>query len=390
MKKFQAAFAAVLMVSVLFFGCSNASDSDEVAAKSSAKSITAFAIGTAAGVIDETAKTIAVTVPNGTAVTTLVATFVPSAASTVKVGTVIQASGTTPNDFTNPVAYTVTAEDGTFVTYTVTVTVAPAAGPSSAKAISAFSIDTVAGVIDETAKTIAVTVPNGTAVTALVATFTASDGSTVSVASAAQTSGTTANDFTNPVTYTVTAADASTAAYTVTVTVAAAAPSYSTTVFEANFQTLPTGLTDGSETTLSTAISLPTVTNTNNYTAALIGKLKVSTAQTAATLLGGGASGFSAGCVQFGNNTTSIGKVTISGVTGPFMIVANHAPSSTGDAARKLRVDINGTQVYSDGNGYGQTCSYTYTGTDSASIELYGFNGTAGAGVRIYDVKILK
>jgi hypothetical protein len=59
-------------------------------------------------------------------------------------------------------------------------------------------------------------VPTGTIVTALVATFTTT-GQSVSVGSAVQTSGQTTNDFTNPVTYTVTAADMSTQSYTVTV-----------------------------------------------------------------------------------------------------------------------------------------------------------------------------
>lgn len=78
------------------------------------------------------------------------------------------------------------------------------------------------GTIDHTEKTIAVEVPNGTTVTALVATFTASNYSTVDVSDTAQVSGTTENDFTNPVAYTVTAKDTSENDYTVTVTVAEA------------------------------------------------------------------------------------------------------------------------------------------------------------------------
>jgi hypothetical protein len=38
------------------------------------------------------------------------------------VGLIEQVSGVTPNDFTNPVMYRVTAEDGTSLDYTVTVT----------------------------------------------------------------------------------------------------------------------------------------------------------------------------------------------------------------------------------------------------------------------------
>jgi hypothetical protein len=89
---------------------------------------------------------------------------------------------------------------------------------SSAKSITAFSLDGVAGTINETTKTIAIGVPFGTDVTIMVATFTTT-GASVMVDSTAQVNGTTANNFTNPVTYTVIADDNSTQNYTVTVTV---------------------------------------------------------------------------------------------------------------------------------------------------------------------------
>ncbi len=89
---------------------------------------------------------------------------------------------------------------------------------NSAKAISAFTFPASTGTtIDQSAHTIAVTVPYGTDLTDLVASFTTS-GAVVAVGSTPQTSRTTANDFTSPVTYTVTAPDASTQDYTVTVT----------------------------------------------------------------------------------------------------------------------------------------------------------------------------
>jgi len=96
--------------------------------------------------------------------------------------------------------------------------------PSPERAITAFTVpgQTGATVINEADKTIALTVPFGTNVGALVATFTTT-GASVMIAGTPQTSGVTANDFSNAVTYTVTAADASTQAYVVTVTVAALA-----------------------------------------------------------------------------------------------------------------------------------------------------------------------
>ncbi len=193
-------------------------------APSPAKAITAFSFQGLAppviGVINEAAHTIALTVPFGTNLNGLVATFATTGAS-VKVGATPQVSGTTANSFTSPVTYTVTAADASTQDYVVTVTVAP----SPAKAITAFSFQGLAppviGVINEAAHTIALTVPFGTNLNGLVATF-ATTGASVKVGATPQTSGITPRDFSSPVTYTVTAADASTQDYTVTVTVAAA------------------------------------------------------------------------------------------------------------------------------------------------------------------------
>ncbi|GAG15076.1 unnamed protein product, partial [marine sediment metagenome] len=106
---------------------------------------------------------------------------------------------------------------------------------SDAKAITAFDFKALApdvvGVINEGAKTIALTVPFGTDVTALVPTIVHT-GVSVSPASGA------AQDFTSPVTYTATAEDASTQAYLVTVTVAA--PVITTTSTIANGAAAPT------------------------------------------------------------------------------------------------------------------------------------------------------
>lgn len=89
---------------------------------------------------------------------------------------------------------------------------------SSAKAITAFSLDGTAGVIDEGLKTIAVSMPAGTDPQLLVAMFSTT-GASVRIGFTQQTSGVTANDYSTPQTYTVTAADGSTVNYVVTVTV---------------------------------------------------------------------------------------------------------------------------------------------------------------------------
>ena len=169
----------------------------------------------ATGVITESTHTITITVPNGTDVKNLITTFTASTGASVKVNSTVQQSGTTTNDFTNPVVYTVTAAFGWIQDYTVTVIVAPL---SSAKAITAFTFPTsTATTINEVAHTITVTVPLGTIVTNLRATFTASTGASVEVNSTVQQSGVTTNDFTDSVTYTVKAEDVTIQDYTVMV-----------------------------------------------------------------------------------------------------------------------------------------------------------------------------
>ncbi len=84
-----------------------------------------------------------------------------------------------------------------------------------------FPEQTGEATINTGAHTVAIEVANGIDVTGLIATFIASGLSVVDVSDAVQTSGTTVNNFTNPVVYTITAADGSTEQdWTVTVTVA--------------------------------------------------------------------------------------------------------------------------------------------------------------------------
>jgi hypothetical protein len=116
----------VLFVTVLVTACGSSGGDGSGTTLSSAKTITAFSFTSpaATGVVNENAKTIALTVPYGTNVTALVATFTTTGVN-VKVGSSVQVSGTTPNDFTNPVLYVVTAADSSTATYAVTVIVAP-------------------------------------------------------------------------------------------------------------------------------------------------------------------------------------------------------------------------------------------------------------------------
>ena len=105
-------------------------------------------------------------------------------------------------------------------------TPAPTPVPSSAKKITAYKFEAsnnpalpsdVVGTIDSVNHTVSLTIPSDTAVTSLIATFTLSKGATAQVGTTPQVSGTTHNDFTSSVTYTVTAEDNSTQDWTITV-----------------------------------------------------------------------------------------------------------------------------------------------------------------------------
>lgn len=109
---------------------------------SSNSAITDFSFADVAGetTIDEDAKSIDVTVPHGTDITNLKATFTASPFSTVTIGGAEQQSGTTVNNFSAPQTYTVTADDGTATNYTVTVNVTPIETVNTIGSITATAV----------------------------------------------------------------------------------------------------------------------------------------------------------------------------------------------------------------------------------------------------------
>ncbi len=176
---------------------------------SSAAEILTFTLPeqTGAATINSTNGTVSIEVLYGTNATALTPTITVSAGATIN-----PASGVAQN-FTSPVTYTVTAQDGT-TTKVWTVTVTVASTPSNKADILSFNIPSqISSVIDAQGATVSVVMPAGTNLTSLTPTITVSAGATINPASGV------AKDFTNPVTYTVTAQDASTKAWTVTVTV---------------------------------------------------------------------------------------------------------------------------------------------------------------------------
>ena len=196
--------------------------------------ITAYSLAAQTGpdTIDSSKQTVTVTVNNGTDVTKLIAAFTLSdGSSNAQVGSTAQVSGTTANDFTKSVIYRVIAADGSELDWTVTVTLA-----NNTNLVTAYSLAAQTGpaVIDSTNHTVAMTVKSGTDVTNLVATFTLPVGASAQVGSTAQVSGTTSNNFTNPVIYKVTGADGSEQDWTVTVTVGVHAAPISETLTVSN------------------------------------------------------------------------------------------------------------------------------------------------------------
>ncbi len=165
-----------------------------------------FKVDSVYGTVDEDNKMVRLDFPAGTDVTHLAPTIIISNYATIE-----PKSGVT-QDFTNPVYYTVTAMSGATAQYMVEAIVHDA---DNEKSILSFRFDALDedGIIDEVARRISFVLPAETDVTQLVPTIEVSEGATVEPASGV------AQDFTNPVTYTVTAQNGTTAAYTVMVIV---------------------------------------------------------------------------------------------------------------------------------------------------------------------------
>jgi len=194
---------------------------------SNLKSILSFNLSdpSVTGFIDDEAFAIFLTVAQGTNVTALKPTFITDeSAAKVKVNDVVQVSGNSAQNFTQPLIYTVEALDGSTRNYTVTVSFQREL--SSAKEITYFGLASLSsiGIIDETSYKIALTVPFGTSLTSLAPAFT-STGTRVYVNGVQQISGEDVLDFTRPVVYIVHDEAGDSQAYTVTVQAADASAS---------------------------------------------------------------------------------------------------------------------------------------------------------------------
>ncbi len=159
-------------------------------------------IGTAS--INTTNHTVTIEVVSGTDVTQLEPTITISPEATISPSVV--------QDFTIPVTYTVTAQDGSIQEWTVTVSIAP----NNANSITSFSFveESSSATIDAVNGTVNILVIFGTDLTSLSPTIG------ISASASINPEGGLSRDFTNPVEYIVTAEDGTSKTWTVTVNIA--------------------------------------------------------------------------------------------------------------------------------------------------------------------------
>ena len=193
-----------LMVAMLFMNACDVEKEPYIQGADDEKAILRFEVNDVIGTVDESSKIVVLDFPAGTDVSHLTPRIIVSTYAT------IEPESGVAQDFTNPVYYTVTAMNGTTAQYMVEAVVHDA---DNEKSILSFVIDGVEGAIDEVGKMVTVQMPQGTDVTELVPTIEVSEGATISPASGE------AQDYNNPVAYTVTAQNGTTAVYTVTVVV---------------------------------------------------------------------------------------------------------------------------------------------------------------------------
>lgn len=106
---------ALSLTCLLFLGCSK----DKEQTKSSAKEINSFAINETQGVISEENKTINLILPSETDLTSLAPVI------TISEKASINPKSESIQDFSSPITYTVTAEDGSTSSYTIMLTLSP-------------------------------------------------------------------------------------------------------------------------------------------------------------------------------------------------------------------------------------------------------------------------
>jgi hypothetical protein len=164
------------------------------------------------GVVD--GYTVTVNVPNSTVITNLKAYFGIEPYSTAYVNGVQQSVNITTNDFTQPVTYTVVANDGTQADNVVTVVRDP---KSDANELTELTVNSITEVVYMDGNNINIAVPEGSDVDSLVIKFELPDFARAYINDVEVISGISENDFTSPVTLTVVAEDGTENDYLVTI-----------------------------------------------------------------------------------------------------------------------------------------------------------------------------
>ena len=208
------------VIAMLILACGD-DDDQNLVKESEAKELLTFAFLAAdnddlsadiQATIDKNAMTIKAAFPVGTSLTALTPTITLSEKATIK------PESKKAIDFSGPVTYTVTAQDGSTAKYEANFTVTKSGEAKELLTFKFLAADNdlsadIQATIDETAMTIKAAFPVGTSLTALTPTITLSEKATIRPESKKTV------DFSGPVTYTVTAQDSSTAKYEATFTV---------------------------------------------------------------------------------------------------------------------------------------------------------------------------
>lgn len=205
----QSRYLFLYLFCTLFFSCIMSCKHDEQINFSSDKQLLTFKIDTILGQIDETNHTVTIIVPGKTDLTHVKPVIATSPKSTVSPASLAEV------DLTNPVIYTITAEDLSQQTYKVIAKKAV----NLQNRILSFSIkkgtETFNGIIDDSALTVKIGVPftNGGQINIkkIATTVTIPTGATITPAINAEV------DFSSPVVYKVTAPNGEIKEYTVSV-----------------------------------------------------------------------------------------------------------------------------------------------------------------------------
>jgi hypothetical protein len=173
---------------------------------STTKEITTFYFSSPAVIGSITGTNISLTVPYGTSLTSLTPMVTHNGNS------INPASGSAQN-FSSPITYTVTAQDGSTQSYVVSVNIGTNTATTT-KAVTSFYFTIPASIGTISGTNISLTVPFGTSLTSLTPSIT-HNGTSINPASGIS------QNFSSPVTYTVTAQDGTTQSYVVSVNISA-------------------------------------------------------------------------------------------------------------------------------------------------------------------------